>query len=120
MTPDQLIALLHRHWAQTLAELDADERAQLLRRVAALGDAVGRGPTLRAVRDVGRMLHRLPAHHPVGAALNDAVRFAGPDTGREAVVDRARLVDLLGFLSGPPPTVRTRRSRPWRTRRRTI
>ncbi|MEU3986017.1 hypothetical protein AB0F77_39175 [Streptomyces sp. NPDC026672] len=104
MTPDRLIALLHRHWAQTLAELDADERAQLLRRVTALGDAEGRGPTRRAVRDVGRMLSRLPAHHPVGAALNDTVRYADTDTGRDVVADRDRLTDLLGFLSGPPPT----------------
>ncbi|MFF6994609.1 hypothetical protein ACFY93_06555 [Streptomyces sp. NPDC008313] len=104
MTPDRLITLLHRHWAQTLAELDADARARLLRLVTALGDAVGRGPTLRAVRDVGRMLNRLPDHHPVAVALNDTVRYAGPDTGRDTVVDRARLVDLLGLLAGPPPT----------------
>ncbi|MER6438007.1 hypothetical protein ABT275_16805 [Streptomyces sp. NPDC001185] len=104
MTPDQLIALLHRHWAQTLAALDAEERVQLLRRVGELGDAEGRGPTRRAAREVGRMLSRLPAQHPVGAALHDAVRYAGQDTGRDLVVDRDRLSDLLGFLSGPPPT----------------
>lgn len=104
MTPDQLIALLHRHWAQTLVELGSDERAQLLRRVTELGDAVGRGPTRRAAREVGRMLHVMPEHHPVGAALRDGVRYAERDPGGGVVVDRDRLGDLLGFLAGPPPT----------------
>lgn len=104
MTPDQLIAVLHRHWAQTLAEMDEHERAELLRRVTALGEAGDRDSIRRAVRDVGRMLSRLPARHPVGAALRGALRYADPVADRDAVVDRARLADLLGFLSGPPPT----------------
>ena len=104
MTPDQLIALLHRHWAETLAELDAAERAQLLRRVTSLGAAEGRGATERAALEVGRVLRRLPAHHPVGAALRGTVRYAGPDTGGGVVVDRHRLGDLLEYLAGPPPT----------------